>query len=81
MTKHSANHRLRIQILRVLKIPKIHDFFRILKCQRILKIKFVQLTLFTKSTLQALLSVLSSSLPIFIVIYSVKLNYNIVSIL
>ena len=44
---------LGIRILRILIILKIHKFFRILKCQRILKIKFVQLTIFTKYTLQA----------------------------
>jgi len=38
---HYKYHRLRIQILRFLKILKIRQFFRILKCQRILKIKFV----------------------------------------
>jgi len=47
------NHRLRIRFHKFLKILKIHEFFWILKFHRILKIKFVQLTLFTKSTLQA----------------------------
>jgi len=46
------HHRLRIRILRILKILTIREFFRVLKCQQIFKIKFVQLTLFTKSTLQ-----------------------------
>ena len=71
------SHRLKIRILRIFNILKIHEFFQILKCQRILKIKFVQLTLFTKSTLPCKhKSVLSSSLSIFIIIYSVKLNNN-----
>jgi len=37
-------YRLRIRILRTLNIFKIHDFLRILKCHRILKVKFAMIS-------------------------------------
>jgi len=42
---HNPEHRLRIRILRILRIFNFHKFLRILKCHRILKIKFAVMKL------------------------------------